>query len=297
MWVYLALISAVFLGFYDIAKKYSVNKNAVIPVLILSSLTSSIIFTPFIILSTKGIVPEYSIVFVPPGTFQMHLFAFIKAAIVGSSWIFAFIALKHLPITIVSPIRATGPVWTLVGALIIFSERYSILQWIGLVTVFISFYYFSVAGKKEGIHFKNNKWIWYIIAATLLGAASGLFDKFLMRNFDRMFVQSWFSIYLVLFYLPMLIFNWYPNRKTRYPFQWRWSIPAIGILLSIADFVYFYALTYNDSMIALVSLLRRGSVIIAFSLGAILFNEGNLKTKGLALAGILIGIILIILGS
>ncbi len=297
MWIILALVSAVFLGFYDIAKKYSVNENAVIPVLLLSSLTSALIFTPIIILSHLGVIAPGTLFHVPQGNWELHLLAFIKSAIVGSSWFFAYMALKHLPITIVTPIRATGPVWTLMGALVIFGERYTHWQWIGLITVFAFFYYFSIAGKKEGISFKRNKWVWFIILATLIGAASGLYDKYLMQHHDRMFIQSWFSIYLVVIYLPFLLFNWYPNRKTRFPFQWRWSIPMIGILLSIADFAYFYALTDKSSLIAIVSVLRRTSVIYSFGLGAILFKEKNLKSKTIALLGILVGVLMIVLGS
>lgn len=297
MWILLALFSGVFLGFYDIAKKYSVNENAVIPVLIISSLTSAILFTPFIILSHIGVIESGSLMFVPSGSLKLHLLAFIKSVIVGSSWVFAYLALKNLPITIVTPIRATGPVWTLLGALLIFAEKYTALQWIGLITVFAFFYYFSIAGKKEGLRFATNKWIWFIILATLIGAGSGLYDKHLMQHYDRMFIQSWFSIYLVVFYLPFLLFNWYPNRKKRYPFQWRWSIPMIGLLLSIADFAYFYSLTDDQSLIAIVSVLRRTSVIYSFTLGAFLFKEKNLKSKSIALIGILAGVLLIVYGS
>ena len=51
MWLLLAFLSAALLGFYDVFKKQSLKNNAVIPVLTLNTLFSSLIFLPFIVLS------------------------------------------------------------------------------------------------------------------------------------------------------------------------------------------------------------------------------------------------------
>lgn len=51
MWLLLAFLSAALLGFYDVFKKQSLKDNAVIPVLFLNTLFSSLIFLPFIVLS------------------------------------------------------------------------------------------------------------------------------------------------------------------------------------------------------------------------------------------------------
>ncbi len=297
MWIALGLLSCLFLGFYDIAKKTSLKNNAVIPVLFFASATSALIFAPIILLSHYNFIDQSSIFFVPKTTPTLHGLVFLKSMLVGSSWIFAYFALKNLPITIVTPIRATGPVWTLIGALIIFGETYNLWQWIGIATVMVCFYFFSLAGKREGINFKNNKWIAFITIATLLGSISTLYDKFLINNYDRMAVQAWFSVYMIPVFLPFLAILWYPRRKKITPFNWRPTIPLIGILLTIADFAYFYSLTYDGALITILSVLRRTSVLISFTVGAILFNETNLKRKAIALAGIFAGVLIIVFGS
>lgn len=297
MWIFLGLISCILLGFYDITKKLSLNNNAVIPVLFLASATGAILFVPLIILSNTNIISSHSILFVAPISLKTHGLLFLKSLIVGISWVFAFFALKHLPITIITPIRATGPVWTLFGALFIYHETYNTLQWTGILVVIAFFYYFSFAGNKDGINLKHNKWVFFIILATFLGSFSTLYDKYLIANFDRMAIQAWFSIYMIPVFLPFLFCLWYPQRKKGIPFQWRWSIPVIGIILSIADFSYFYALTYDGALITILSVLRRTSVIVSFSIGAIIFKETNLKRKAIALFGILIGVLIIVLGS
>ncbi|MGE0090625.1 MAG: EamA family transporter [Bacteroidales bacterium] len=296
MWIFLGLISSFFLGIYDIVKKISLNNNAVIPVLFLASATGAILFTPVIVGSYAGAVPMDSLFYVPLIDLETHGLIFLKSMLVGSSWLFAYFALKNLPITIVTPIRATGPIWTLLGALIIYHETYNLWQWMGILTVLGFFYYFSLAGNREGINFKRNKWVLFIMVATMLGSFSTLYDKFLIAHYNRMAVQAWFSVYMIPVYIPFVLFMWYPQRKVA-KFEWRWSIPFIGIILTIADFSYFYALTDDAALITILSVLRRSSVVIAFIGGALLFKEGNLKRKGVALIGIFIGVLMLVLGG
>lgn len=297
MWIYLGLISCLFLGLYDVAKKTSLNNNAVIPVLFFASLSGALVFAPIILISKAGGLSESHMLFVPQISWQVHLLIFAKSVLVGSSWIFAYIALKHLPITIVTPVRATGPLWTLLGALIIFNERYSLLQWLGMAVILGFFYYFSLAGKREGIAFKSNRWVLFIIIATFLGSISSLYDKYLIAHYHRMAIQAWFSVYMIPVFLPFLYFIWYRKQKTEKPFFWKWTIPLIGLLLVSADFAYFYALSQKESLITILSVLRRSSVIISFLAGAIIFKEVNITRKAFALLGILSGVLLLILSK
>lgn len=297
MWWILALVSALFLGVYDVVKKVSLNNNAVFPILLFSSISSSLLFIPLLYFSNSGLLNESSLFYIPTISTTEHLMLLLKSVIVVGSWSFSFFALKHLPLTIVAPIRATGPLWTLIGAIIIFNERLSPLQWIGIIITLGFFYLFSIAGKTEGINFKRNKWILFIIIGTLLGAVSGLYDKFLLQKINRMAVQCYFTFYQVALMIPIVLIIWLPQKGKTTPFKWRWSIPLIGIFLIIADFFYFYALHIPDSMISVISALRRGGVIIAFTFAAIFFNEKNIKVKALYLLGILVGITLLIFGT
>lgn len=296
MWVFLAVASAVFLGVYDIFKKSALNGNAVLPVLFLSSATGAFIMVWPTILSSANIISSGSLFYVPPIGLDAHLMILLKSAIVVSAWTLSFFAIKHLPITIVSPIRSTSPLWTLIGALIIYGERLNALQWSGMITTLAFFYMFSTAGKREGIHFGSNKYIWYAVASTVLNATSGLYDKYLLQVVDRMAVQSYFSFYQVVLLAPILAFYWYPLRKKFTLFQFRWAIPFIGLFLIIADFLYFYAVHEPEALISVIAALRRASVLVAFVLGALIFKEQNLSRKGIFLLGILAGILLLIFG-
>lgn len=298
MWLLLAITSALLLGFYDIFKKISVAGNNVLTVLFLNTLFSALIFVPIIILSVWGgqgaVSPDF---YIPLGTFTDHLKLMIKAAIVLTSWILGYFSLKHLPLTIVGPINASRPVMVLLGAILIFGERLNIYQWAGVIVAIISFFMLSITGRKEGIKFGSNKWILYCVGATVTGGISALFDRYLTHHYVPMFVLSWYTIYQFIFMGTVLLILSRLQREERTKFQWRWSIPLISIFIIAADFAYFRCLSHEDSMISIVSLIRRSSVMVSFFYGAFVLREKNIKGKVVDLALMLVGLILLVLGS
>lgn len=298
MWLLLAFLSAALLGFYDAFKKESLRDNAVLPVLFLNTVFSSLVFLPFILLSFWAPDVLSGTMFdMPVAGWEAHKYILLKSFIVLSSWIFGYFGMKHLPLTIVGPINATRPVMVLIGALMVFGERLNLYQWIGVLLAVLSFFMLSRSGKKEGIDFKHNKWILFIVLAAVTGAISGLYDKYLMTRLHPMLVQSWYNVYQVFIMCPIILLLWYPQRKTSTPFRWEWTIVGISLFLCAADFVYFYALSYEDSMISIVSMVRRGSVVVSFLFGALFFHEKNLKSKAVDLILVLIGMFFLYLGS
>ena len=296
MWLSLAFVSALFLGLYDVAKKRAVADNAVAVVLLLTTALSTLLFLP-VIISSLGEWGWFSDTIFDYGrqSLQAHGQVMLKACITLSSWGFGYVGIKHLPLTIVGPINATRPVIVLLGALIIFGERLNALQWVGVSLAFVSILLLSRASRKEGINFVRNRYILYVAIAAVLGATSGLYDRYLLREIDPMFVQSWFSLYQALIMGIVVVAMWLRGALPR--FEWRWAIPLITIFLTIADMAYFVALAEGDSMVAVVSMVRRSSVVVSFACGAVLFGEKNLRSKAIDLIFILVGMVFLWLGS
>ena len=342
MWLVLAFVSAIFLGFYDTSKKASLRDNAVLPVLFLNTMFSTLIFSPFLLDYLGGfgwfsgtfldtapfgdgafargtqpldtqLLPEcpcsplaartfsnslsYSDLGATALVVQAHLLVVLKAFIVLSSWICGYFGLKHLPLSIVGPINATRPVLVLVGATLIFGESLNLYQWTGVLLTIFSIFLMSRAGKKENIDFKSNRWIWCLAGAVLMGAVSGLYDKFIVKSLSPMFVQSWFNFYQMIIMAAICGLLWYPRRHESTPFTWRWSIPLISLFICVADFAYFSSLHDSESMISVVSLVRRSSVIVSFACAALIFKERNLRTKIVDLGLILLGMAFIWVGT
>lgn len=297
MWMYLGLLAALFLGLHNLCKKHAVRENAVLPVLLGTLCSGFLLLLPFYIGSVY--FPEstkelgFYITEIP---WSVHGFIIIKAAIMATSWILAYEALKHLPITIVTPIRSAGPFFTFIGALLIYQEQPNSLQWLGFFVIIFSVILYSKIGKREGIIFKRNKWILAIVIATFLGASSGLYDKFLVQSLvlNPQTLQFWFCWYTILILLTILLITWFPKAEKRQTFTFRWSIIAVGVLLQTADYFYFKALQDPEALIMLLSAIKRSQLIIAVVLGGILFKEKNKRKKLVPLTGILIGVFLIL---
>lgn len=294
-WIALSIFSALLLGLYDLAKKHALKENAVLPVLFFGIVTSACIWLPLVLWSYFS--PENypsARFFVTPLTGHEHILLFLKSALVAGSWIFGYFALKNLPLSIAGPIRATGPLWTILLAVFLMGEKPSGWQWGGIAVVLGAFYAFSFVGKLEGIHFARNKWIGYMIAATLIGACSAIYDKFLLQTarIEPATVQAWFSLYLVVVMAPFYLL-WLRGAWPRGRFEWRWSIPLIGLLLLSADFLYFTAIAQEGALIAVISPIRRAAVIVTFLGGIFLHKELNFKPKAICILALLIGIALI----
>lgn len=299
MWLLYGFVSAALLGCYDVAKKSSLRDNAVLPVLLLNTLFCSLVFLPLVVGSVAGAIGEGQLLYVPRAGWEVQRYIILKAVIVLSSWICAYFGMKHLPLTLVGPINASRPVLVLLGAIVVFGERLNLLQWTGVVLAVVSFFMLSRSGKREGIDFRHNRWVGLVVLGAVLGAASGLYDKFLLApaaaggvGLNRMVVQSYYNFYQ--FALMALMVALLPRGGR---FRWRWSILAISLFLSVADFVYFYALSLPGAMVSVVSLARRSSVVVSFLVAALFLREYNLRSKAVDLLFVLLGMLFLYFGT
>ena len=296
-WLVLSILSAIFLGLYDVAKKASVDDNAVVVVLFACSLTGLGLVAPAFVLSQ--ISPFWALklgVYVAPLSLLAHALVLLKAAIVTLSWVLTFFALKALPISLAAPIRASAPLFTLIGAIILFGERPTLQQWLGIAVTLAAYFGFSVIGRAEGIHFGRNRWVWMLFAGTLVGAVSGLYDKQLLQSarLPAVAMQFWFTFYNSVLQGLIVGTLWLPSRSRGAPFHWRWSIVAVAALLLLADALYFRALAIPGALVSVVATVRRTNVVISFAIGGLAFRERYRSRKALALVGVLVGLFLLL---
>ena len=290
-WTYLTVASAVFLAAYDIAKKASVRDNAVLPVLLVSTVSGAIAFA--VALAVAGRLG--AALHADSATLALSA---AKSAIVATSWIFAFCALRTLPITVATPIRASSPALVFAIAVFLYGEMPSFVQAAGMLCVFAGYWAFSWAGKAEGISFFRCRAVWCAIAGAFFAALSAIWDKYVFQKAAAPVesVQLIYQIGLVAVYLSAIaVRRLMKLRRDR--FEWRWTIPFVGILLAVADWLYFTALAVPGVPVSIAALLRRFSVAITFVFGAKLFDETNLRRKSIALAIVLVGVVLLCIGN
>ena len=307
MWTILAFISALCLGFYDISKKIALRDNRVVDVLTISVCVSALVLSVPLLLSR--LFPDAmssSYAYVPTMDLKAHLFTLLKSVIVLSSWVFAYISLKHLPISVVSPMQATRPMWTLIGALLIFQEHLNTYQWIGILLAIGSIFIFSF--KKPANRstltdnrstLTDNRYYICLALAILIGSCSGLYDKYLMRQYNHNAVQVYYTLYQAI----MMLITWaIMNRKLKIK-NYELRIKKIGVIvlislfLIVSDNVYMLALSDPDSLIAVVSTIRRGGAVIGFAYGLLFLKEPDPWRKVLCMTGIMAGLICLAIGS
>lgn len=281
MWIWMTLGSALLLGIYDVFKKQALKQNGVLFVLLAATAMSSIFLSPVLSI----------------GPWQDHLKLVFKGILVTTSWIAGLAALGKLPITTASTIKASRPVIVVAFSLILFGERLNLWQWGGVVAVIVALWLLSRSSKKEGIPFKANKGITYIVISVLSGAASALYDKYIMAGMQPLFVQSWTNVYITAMLAACLLFKWLTDKENFQPFKWDWRLLVIAVFITAADMLYFFALKQEGALLAVISLVRRSSVIVTFALGAWIFKESNIRDKAIDLAVLLAGLVLLSAGS
>ena len=281
MWVWLSVCSAVLLGVYDVAKKQALKRNGVLWVLLVATALSALFMSPCL----------------SAGPLTDHLKLVAKACLVTASWVSGLIGLKLLPLTTVSTIKASRPVFVVAFSIILFGERLNIWQWIGVIVVFTALWLLSRSSRKEGISFTSNKGVAWMAVSVLTGAASALYDKHIMASMEPLFVQSWCNLYITAILGIILIIKKLREKSAFIAFKWDWTLVIVALLITIADALYFFALKQEGAMLSVISLVRRCSVIVTFVTGALLFKEKNLRSKALVLLVLLIGMTIIVIGT
>ena len=298
MWLWAAVGSAFLLGIYDVFKKRASTRNDVLHILLYATALSTLLLSPFIITSAFGLSWfEGSVFAVPQGTLREHLLVLLKSVIVSISWITGLMGLKNLPITTAGTIKASRPVFVLIGSILIFGERLNLWQWVAIIIAMFALWLLGHTSKKEGVDFVRNKWIFCMWVAVITGVISALMDKHLMASLKPMFVQGWCNFYIALIMAVIVLFGRFTNRKFYTPFKHDWAIWLIALFITASDFLYFLSLYSSGSMLSVVSMLRRSSVIVTFVFGALLFKEKNLRSKGLALVILLVAMAILVFSS
>ena len=297
MWVILSLISAFLLGFYDIFKKQTVVNNAIVPVLFYSTMISSALFLPLVLLSQyKPYIFSgdfMSKLFIEPMTFRQHLLIMGKTALILCSWMFSYSAMKHLPITVVGPVNQLRPAITVILMFIVFRESLTWLQGTGVVLAIISFYFMNRSGKIEGINFKSDKWVYMLLGSAVLVALSGVYDKFLLskESISPSTIQAWYTLYDFIMMAVIFFLIWFPRRKEQ-AFEWRWGIVAMAVFVTVADVIYLTGLKQEAAVVVIIPLILYGvRLLVSFVYGIFGFKERNIRSKIIPLLMVLAALV------
>ena len=281
MWLWMSVCSALLLGIYDVSKKQALRRNGVYWILLSATAFTAVFLSPFL----------------SHGSLSDHLSLVLKAVLVSTSWVSGLFALQHLPLTTVSTIKASRPMFVVIFSIILFGERLNLLQWLGVAIVMTALF-LSTRSKRHDTDQKTTaKGMTAMIISVLSGSASALYDKYILQHLQPLFVQSWTNIYITVLLGIVILIQYLADREHFKPFVWDWRIPLIAILITASDMLYFYSVKDPDALLSVISMIRRSSVIITFLFGALLFKEGHVKDKALDMVLMMVGIALLLFGT
>ncbi len=281
MWLWMSVCSALLLGIYDVAKKQALKRNGVYWILLSATALTAVFLSPCL----------------SAGSLQDHLSLVLKAVLVSTSWVSGLYALKHLPLTTVSTIKASRPMFVVIFSILLFGERLNLLQWLGVAVVMTALFLSSRSKRHDTDKETSAKGMTCMIISVLSGSASALYDKFILQYLEPLFVQSWTNIYITVLLAAVMLVQYLADRQKFEPFHWDWRIPLIAVLITASDMLYFFAVKDPDALLSVISLIRRSSVLITFLFGALMFKEGHIKDKAVDMALMMAGLALLLSGS
>lgn len=297
-WIYLGLLAGLVLGTYDFLTKLALKEKTVLEVVFWCSVLGAVLWLPFLCapaewsaaLRVAGLAPQR----LDTGQ-QMALLP--KSVMMVATWILSYYSVKFLPLSISAGVRASGPLWTALGAVLFLSESLNWWQWLGLAVSMGSYYLFSLIGKQEGIHFSRNGWVLSMLMATLLSSANALYDKHILAtlHMDLAAVQAYSAVQrggIALLLLPWV----FRELEIMSLLRRNWAVPAIAFAYVLAEYIYLAAVQQEGALISVISVLRRTNLVMVFALSTLFFRENNIQRKTLAIAGVLLGIVLTIMG-
>lgn len=281
MWLWLALGSALLLGVYDVAKKRALQYNSVYWILLCATALTTLFLSPF--LSARPIADHYPLMF--------------KAVLVSVSWISGLKAMECLPLTTVSTIKASRPMFVVIFSILIFGERLNLVQWLGVAVVMTALFLSTRSSHHDTDKMTSAKGVLYMAFSVLSGAASALWDKMILQRLEPLFVQSWTNLYITILLALVLLLQYLVKRDHFKPLTWDWRLLLIAVLITVSDALYFFAVKQPDALLSIISTIRRSSVIVTFLGGVLILKEGHVRDKALVLVLMIGGVALLLSGS
>ena len=281
MWLWMSVCSALLLGVYDVAKKQALRRNGVYWILLSATAFTAVFLSPFL----------------SAGSLMDHLSLVLKAFLVSTSWVSGLIAMKHLPLTTVSTIKASRPMFVVIFSIILFGERLNLLQWLGIAIVMAALFMSARSKRHDTDQATSAKGMTCMVISVLSGSASALYDKFILQHLEPLFVQSWTNIYITILLAIVILVRYLADKEHFERFTWDWRIPLIAVLITASDALYFYSVKDPDALLSVISMIRRSSVVITFVFGALMFKEGHIKDKVVDLVLMMVGVTLLLFGT
>ncbi|MBE7051393.1 MAG: hypothetical protein E7395_02320 [Ruminococcaceae bacterium] len=278
LWIVYIFVYSFLKGSRDGMKKAALKKSTSDEILFFYSLIGFILIIPF---SQNALTTPPIFIF----------YSFIKAMVVCSAWIFAYIALKNMSVSLFGIIDLSRMIFSTLLGVVVLGESMTVWKAVGVILVIIGL---MLVNRKADS--PSGKARVSIVAAALinciLNSVSGTMDKVLMNDMKPDQLQFWFMLFLLVLYGAIIIVK--KERIRLSSLKGNYWIPLMSLSLVVGDRMLFAANAAPESEVTVMTVIKQSSVLITVLTGWIFFKEKNIMFKLLCASIILCGIFITI---
>ncbi len=232
--------------------------------------------------------------------FSLNMLALIYIAAVLTTIAFLFVAkaVRHMDISVISPLLAFDPAVVVVLAFFILRERITYLQLLGILLLVAG----SFVLEAENYNIKNiftrkfkSNYFYYIILALILYGFGSILSKFILNTVSPLTFILVIHFFIALNFIALIsmFHNGFEGIKHGIKSAGKY-IFLVAILVTSCRL--FQAQAISMAYVSLVIPIRRMSNLFATVVGGRMFHEKNLAKRTIACIIMLAGAFLVILG-
>ena len=279
LWILFIVIYSLLKGSREGMKKAALKKSSSTEILFFYTLVGLVLVLPFS-KEAFSLAPLYI------------FYAFLKALVVCTAWIFAFAAIKNMSVSLYGVMDLSRMVFSTALGVFALGEAFTVNKAIGVSLVILGLLLVNLKKSTSG----KGMSLTVLIAALLncfFNAVSGTMDKVLMQYMESSQLQFWFMFFMTVIYgIVILIRREKISIKCLKTNFW---IPLMSLSLIVGDKLLFEANKSPLSEVTLMTVIKQSSVLVTVLTGWLVFKEKNILYKlmctGIVLTGIFVALL------
>ncbi|RJQ17349.1 DMT family transporter [Candidatus Woesearchaeota archaeon] len=287
-WLFFAFASAALISIFTIVEKKSLLKEHAMKFATVLALFNALLSFFYISKVDFSISPKF--------IFIIFLLAIINAV----AFLLMAKAIRHMEISVSTPILNFGPAITAMFAFLFLGESIGLSQIGGILLLIAGVYIVEVDHdwtnlKNPLVKMLHSKYIHFLFFSMALYAIGTVADKYVLNQGVDKFTLLFFAhIFIAIIYI--IFISAYYNGASDIVSGIRESgkyIFVIAVLMSLSRIFYLEAISL--AMVSLVIPIRRLSTLFVTFFGGNFFHENGLKIKIIGCCITLLGVALIVL--
>ena len=275
LWIIFIFIYSFLKGSREGMKKAALRKSSSSEILFFYTLIGFILTIPF---SKDAFSLEPIYIF----------YVFLKSAVVCTAWIFAFIAIDKMSVSLYGITDLSRMVFSTLLGVIVLGESFTLQKAIGVILVIAGLMLANLKKTSSGTKEITLPVLIAVLLNCFLNAVSGTMDKVLMKYMLSSQLQFWFMLFTTVIYGAILLIK--REKISIKTLKTNYWVPLMSISLIIGDRLLFEANKSPLSEVTVMTVIKQSSVIVTVLTGWLVFKEKHILYKMMCTLIVLSGI-------